>query len=153
LGRGRIGTLAVTGTMIVAAALLTLSTTAASAATARASAPAHVTAPRAAEAASGCVTETFTINDEPYYEPCVLDAQVLLNNLWSKGLPGLYQLTTDGSYGPLTQGDVTQFQRDAGDGVDGELGPETWGSLCILNADYGFMGTYWHNAGCKTLYS
>jgi peptidoglycan hydrolase-like protein with peptidoglycan-binding domain len=153
MGRGRFGTLAVTGTMIAVAALLTLSTTAASAATARSSAPAHVTAPSAAEAASGCVTETFTTADEPYYEPCVLDAQVLLNNLWSKGLPHLYQLATDASYGPLTAGDVTQFQRDAGDGVDGELGPETWGSLCILNEDYGFTGAYWHGAGCNTLMS
>jgi hypothetical protein len=85
MGKGKIGALAVTGAMIVAAAFVTLSTTAASAATTRASAPAHVTALSAAEAASGCVTETFTINDEPYYEPCVLDAQVLLNNLWSKG--------------------------------------------------------------------
>jgi len=150
LGR-RIGTLTVTGITIAMAALATLGTTAAFAATTKASAPSHVTAPSTAEAASGCVTETFTISDEPYYEPCVLDAQVLLNNV--RSLPGLYDLTTDGYYGPLTEGDVTQFQRDAGDGVDGKLGPETWGSLCILNEDYGFHGTYWHDAGCNTLMS
>jgi peptidoglycan hydrolase-like protein with peptidoglycan-binding domain len=110
--------------------------------------------PSAAEAASGCVTEIFSIADEPYYEPCVLDEQVLLNNLWSKGLPGLYRLTTDGYYGPLTTGDVAQFQKDAGDSVDGvTVHTEAWGSLRILNADQRLTGVYWHNAGCNTLYS
>ena len=146
-------TLAAGGSTILVAALLTLSTTAASAATSRASAAGHVAARSAPDAASGCVTEIFSIADEPYYEPCVLDEQVLLNNLWSKGLPGLHDLTTDASYGPLTEADVTQFQRDVGDSVDGVTGPETWGSLCILNAGYGFEGTYWHNAGCPSLYT
>jgi len=147
----KIRALAVAGSTIAVTALLALSTTAASAATSRASAPDHLTTPSAADAASGCVTEIFSIADEPYYEPCVVDEQVLLNNV--KGLPGLHELTTDGSYGPLTEADVTQFQKDVGDSVDGVTGPETWGSLCILNAGYGFKGTYWHNAGCPSLYS
>ncbi len=150
MGKRPIGIAAVTSITVAVAALLTLGTTAVSAATSRASAPAHVTAPSAAEAASGCVTEIFSIADEPYYEPCVLDEQVLLNNLWSKGMPGLYKLATDGYYGPLTTGDVEQFQRDAGDSVDGVTGPETWGSLCIINAGNGFTGVYWHDAGCNT---
>jgi hypothetical protein len=150
MGKRPIGIAAVTSITIAVAALLALSTTAVSAATSKASAPAHVTTASAAEAASGCVTEIFSIADEPYYEPCVLDEQVLLNNLWSKGMPGLYQLTTDGYYGPLTMGDVEQFQRDAGDSVDGVTGSETWGSLCIINGDSGFRGVYWHDAGCNT---
>jgi len=47
-------------------------------------------------------------------------------------------------------GDVEQFQRDAGDSVDGVTGSETWGSLCIINGDNGFRGVYWHDAGCNT---
>jgi hypothetical protein len=148
----RIRTLAVTGIVTVAAALVTLTTTAASAAPATASAPAHVTAPSAAEASSGCVTEDFGTWDEPYYESCVRDAQILLNNLWSVGaVVGLYQLTVDGYYGPLTEGDVVNFQASTGFlAQDGILGPQTWEVLCGENAGEGFEGLYWHDAGCAT---
>jgi peptidoglycan hydrolase-like protein with peptidoglycan-binding domain len=151
MGKSRIGMAALSSITVVVAALLALSTTAASAATSRATAPAHATVSATADKASGCVTEIFSIADEPYYEPCVVDLQVLLNNLWQTGLPGLRDLTTDGSYGPITEADVHQFQSDAGDTPDGVVGPETWGSLCILNDEYGFTGAYWHGAGCNTL--
>jgi peptidoglycan hydrolase-like protein with peptidoglycan-binding domain len=149
----RIGTLAVTGITIVAAALLTLSTTAASAATTTTSAPGHATAPSAAEA-SGCVTETFTIADEPYYEACVADAQILFNDLqtvWATY--GINQgvtvrLTVDGSYGPATQGVVSSFQAFWGLSRDGKLGPMTWAQLCEITWLQGYHGTYWHDAGC-----
>jgi peptidoglycan hydrolase-like protein with peptidoglycan-binding domain len=150
MGKTRIGITTLSSITIAVAALFTLSTTtAASAATSRASVTAHVTAMSVKDAASGCVTEIFSIADEPYYESCVVDEQVLLNNV--RGLPGLHELTTDGSYGPLTEADVHQFQTDVGDTPDGVTGPETWGSLCILNEDYGFTGAYWHGAGCNTL--
>jgi peptidoglycan hydrolase-like protein with peptidoglycan-binding domain len=156
MGKRRIGIVALTGITIAVAALLTLSTTAASAATARASAPAHVSAPSAAEAASGCVTETFTIADEPYYEACVADAQILLNDIYYfQEKTGIYNgvtylLTVDGSYGPDTMNDVKNFQGFWGDKVDGELGPMTWDTLCSTDYNLGYRGTYWHDAGCGT---
>jgi len=152
----RIRTLAVTGIMTVAAALVTLTTTAAAAAPATASTPAHVTAPRAAEAPSGCVTEVFTEADEPYYEQCVADEQILLNDIWETQekteiyLGVIEQLTVDGSYGPDTTSDVEAFQGFYGDGVDGETGPMTWGTLCSVDYNLGYHGTYWNDAGCAT---
>jgi hypothetical protein len=152
----RIRTLAVTGIMTVAAALVTLGTTAASAAPTTASTPAHVTAPRAAEATSGCVTETFTEADEPYYEQCVADEQILLNDIWySQENTEIYLgvielLTVDGSYGPDTTSDVEAFQGFYGDEVDGKTGPMTWGTLCSSDYYLGYHGTYWNDAGCAT---
>jgi len=155
----KVRTLAVTGITVVAATLITLSTTAASAATTTASAPGHVTAPRAAQAAaapSGCVTETFTTADEPYYEACVADAQILFNDLYnteqSKGVNlGVGQLlTVDGSYGPLTANVVGSFQVRWALTFDHELGPQTWRQLCSVDQSWGYTGTYWHDAGCAT---
>ncbi len=158
--KGRIGTHVVTGiTMVAAAALATLSTTAASAATATVSAPGHVTAPRAAGAAadpSGCVTEDFSIADEPYYEACVADEQILLNDIFYYQQDyGVYLgadqlLTVDGSYGPDTTNDVESFQTFWKDKVDGITGPQTWDSLCSEDYNIGYHGTYWHDAGCGT---
>lgn len=157
--KGRIRTLTVTGITIVAAALLTLSTTAASAAATTAAAPGHVAAPRAAKAAadpSGCVTETFDINDQYTYEQCVAWEQVLLNDIWSvQEKTGTYlgvnqQLATDGYYGPDTTSDVEAFQGSHRDTVDGWTGPMTWDSLCTAVVFLGFHGTYWHDAGCAT---
>ncbi len=158
--KGRIGTLAVTGiTMVAAAALVSLSATAASAATATASASGHGTAPRAADAAadpSGCVTEDFSIADEPYYEACVADEQILLNDIFYYEQDyGVYDganqlLTVDGSYGPHTTNDVEGFQSWWGDTVDGITGPQTWDTLCTVDYNLGYHGTYWHDAGCGT---
>jgi peptidoglycan hydrolase-like protein with peptidoglycan-binding domain len=152
MGKRNVGTLAVTGITIAVAALFTVSTTAASAATTAASAPSHVTAPSAAEAPSGCVTETFTTADEPYYEACVADEQILLNDLYYQNPGGFveYALTVDGSYGPLTAGDVTYFQEATNIEVDGRTGPQTWNQLCETTNGNGFHGTYWHDAGCAT---
>jgi len=155
----KVRTLAVTGITAVAATLVALSTTAASAATTTtASAAGPVTAPGAAQAApdaSGCVTETFTTADEPYYEPCVADAQILFNDLWDVegevGYVGVNQhLTVDGSYGPDTASVVGGFQSESGLTVDHKLGPQTWQHLCAVDQAYGYTGTYWHDAGCAT---
>jgi peptidoglycan hydrolase-like protein with peptidoglycan-binding domain len=159
----RIRTLAVTGvTITAAAALVTLGTTGASAAPRTASASGHVTAPRAAHAAadpSGCVTETFTEADEPYYEPCVADAQILLNDLWyyQQAHPAVYLgadqlLTVDGSYGPDTASDVGSFQSKWNLTVDHELGPKTWGDLCYIDALHGYNGVYYRDAGCPSVF-
>jgi peptidoglycan hydrolase-like protein with peptidoglycan-binding domain len=147
--KGRIRTLAVTGSTTVAAALIALSATAASAATTTASAPAHVTAPTVA-AASGCVTETFTTADQNTDLQCVRDEQVLLNNLRSIGFAGLQQLTIDGQYGSHTTSDVVSFQKDIPITADGRTGPQTWWNLCHYNSVWGFTGVYWHDAGCNT---
>jgi peptidoglycan hydrolase-like protein with peptidoglycan-binding domain len=148
--KGRIRTLAVAGGTIVAAALVALSATSASAATTAASTPAHVTAPTVA-AASGCVTETFSIADQGTFERCVRDEQVLLNNIWSKNVvPGLQQLMVDGLYGSHTRDDVKAFQSDLLLTVDGETGPQTWWWVCRINSNGGDRGVYWHDAGCNT---
>jgi peptidoglycan hydrolase-like protein with peptidoglycan-binding domain len=155
----KIGTLAVTSITIVAAALLTLSTTAAGAAATKAAAPGHIAAPRAAKAAadpSGCVTESFDINDQYTYEQCVAWEQVLLNNLWyfqnANGLtPVVNQLlATDGHYGPDTTSDVEFFQTAEDLQRDGITGPKTWYDVCSQDLAWGFEGVYWHDAGCAT---
>ena len=161
----RIRTLAVTGSMLTAAALVALGTTGASAATTTVAAPAHVTALRAAHAAadpSGCVMDNFTTADEPFYEPCVADAQILFNDLWyyEEQHPnhehplylGVNQLlAVDGSYGPDTAGVVGFFQASWPPlVVDHELGQHTWHQLCYVTWLHGYRGTYWHDAGCAT---
>jgi peptidoglycan hydrolase-like protein with peptidoglycan-binding domain len=108
-----------------------------------------------AMAATGCVTETFSISDQNTVLQCVRDEQVLLNNIWSagirSGIVGLQQLTVDGQYGPHTQSDVHSFQVGVSTiTVDGITGPQTWWHLCSINSNLGFTGAFWHGAGCNT---
>jgi peptidoglycan hydrolase-like protein with peptidoglycan-binding domain len=145
-----IRTIAVTGTTVAAAGLVTLSTTAASATTTMGSAPGHITMPRAAET-TGCVTQTFDINDQNIYEQCVAWEQVLLNDLYDAHIPGPNQrLSTDGYYGPKTTSDVRHFQTVWILAVDGMTGPLTWAALCAVDKTNGFTGVYWRDAGCAT---
>jgi len=151
-------------TIMSATALTALAATGASAATGTSAATTtaavsrHVTARAVADDPSGCVTETFTINDEPYYEPCVADEQILLNDIWYfQEKVGIYNgvielLTVDGSYGPDTTSDVEAFQGFylGGDQVDGKTGPITWDTLCSVDYNLGYHGTYWNDAGCAT---
>jgi hypothetical protein len=113
-----------------------------------------ITAP-GAYAATGCVTRTFDILlDGNTYQPCVLDMQVLLNNLYEKHVVGPNQfLTTDGYFGVHTGNDVVGFNIWWNDvpGQLGEMTPSSWTALCGLNSDEGFRGAYWHDAGCQTL--
>jgi len=113
-----------------------------------------ITAP-GAYAATGCVTRTFDmVLDEDTYQPCVLDMQVLLNNLYGKGVIGPNQrLVTDGYFGINTANDVLEFNIWWNDvpGQLNEMTPTSWGALCGLNSDEGFRGAYWHDAGCQTL--
>jgi peptidoglycan hydrolase-like protein with peptidoglycan-binding domain len=53
----------------------------------------------------------------------VREAQQLLNRQISAGL------TTDGIFGNLTDAAVRRFQTERGLGVDGIVGPITWGRL------------------------
>jgi peptidoglycan hydrolase-like protein with peptidoglycan-binding domain len=148
----RIRTLAVTGITIGAAALVTLSTTAASAATATASTPGRVTALKPA-AATACVYQDFGIWDQNTYEQCVADEQILLNNLYNKGVLGPDQrLTVDGYYGNDTLADVEWFQYNDQIADDGITGPVTWSVLCEQDWFFGFTGVYWHAVGCPAVY-
>jgi peptidoglycan hydrolase-like protein with peptidoglycan-binding domain len=161
----RIPALAITG-ITIAAALATLGATGASAATMAASAPGHVAAPpQAAQAAddpSGCVTETYTEALNHGYVQCVVDAQVLFNDLYyyegqhpnhvDHVYLGVNQLlVTDGSYGPDTADVVKFFQGTWGlTPADGKLRPNTWDKLCNLDWLHGYRGVYWHAVGCAT---
>jgi peptidoglycan hydrolase-like protein with peptidoglycan-binding domain len=105
-----------------------------------------------ASAAPLCVEQTF--GESNTYQQCVLDEQVLLNDLWSVHAAGPnQQLTVDGYYGSHTFSDVKSFQTAYHGSpyhlsVDGITGPLTWGVLCIEDAANGFTGAYWHDAGC-----
>jgi len=109
-----------------------------------------------AMAASGCVTENFTIADQNTFLTCVKDAQVLLNNIRNDLKPVRPDINVDGFYGPQTEGDVQAFQVDIADlgdtiTIDGKLGPQTWWYLCAGNNTFNFQGTFWSNAGCATI--
>jgi hypothetical protein len=103
-------------------------------------------------AATLCVEQTF--GESNTYQQCVRDEQILLNDLRSVGAAGPNQtLTVDGYYGPHTFSDVESFQTAYHGSpyhlaVDGITGPLTWGVLCIADANNGFTGVYWHDAGC-----
>jgi hypothetical protein len=117
-------------------------------------APAASAAP-GAPAATGCVTRTFDyLLDYNTYQPCVLDMQVLLNDLWYKHEVGPNQLlATDGYFGVHTGNDVVSFNLWWNDspGQLGEMTPVSWSVLCGLDWDIGDRGAYWHDAGCATL--
>lgn len=62
-------------------------------------------------------------------------------------------LDPDGIFGPLTRQAVINFQRDNGLGVDGIVGPETWGAIDAmgLGSDVGRVERSWHeNVGGQT---
>jgi len=104
-----------------------------------------------AMAASGCVIQNFTTQDEGTFLKCVDDGQVLLNNLIGNPFLGnLQRLMVDGHYGPHTAADVLAFQKDVNIQQDSQLGPQTWWFLCRNNAINGFTGAFWHDAGCAT---
>lgn len=146
----RIRALAVTGAAIAAAGIVTLSTTAASAAP-----KAPAAASKAALTPSGCVTHTFDIFDGYTRMQCVVDMQVLLNNLWNSHVPGPNQeLAADGLFGVNTQNDVVDFNLKWTQvpGQYAEMTPVGWQEyLCILNWQERFTGFYWQNAGCNTI--
>ncbi|WP_433015649.1 peptidoglycan-binding domain-containing protein [Kribbella sp. CA-294648] len=72
-------------------------------------------------------------------------------------------LTVDGSYGAATRTRVRHFQADAGLGVDGRVGPQTWGKLGKYGKALGwvhggtlfmceksstrFQYSFWNNSG------
>jgi peptidoglycan hydrolase-like protein with peptidoglycan-binding domain len=103
-----------------------------------------------ASASTACVYQVF--GQSNYYQACVADEQVLLNDLWNIHAPGPNQLlTVDGYYGPHTASDVRSFQTVNGLAVDGITGPQTWSTLCFEDLSYGYTGAYWHDVGCQDI--
>ena len=103
-----------------------------------------------ASAATPCVDQTFDYLDVNLRLGCVVDEQVLLNNLRNRGIAGPNQLlAVDGQYGPHTSDDVAGFNSVwTLNGWSGETNPQTWRALCAVNYRYGFHGVYWAGAGC-----
>lgn len=60
---------------------------------------------------------------------CVRNIQTLLKYLQKDT-----SIATDGSFGPKTDAAVRKFQSSQGIGVDGIVGPQTWGKLCTASA-------------------
>ena len=112
---------------------------------------AAITAP-GASAATACVDRNFGYSNT--YQACVLDEQVLLNDLWRSHVPGPNQLlATDGYYGAHTESDVGSFNRywgvGSGDETTGGFGATTWEELCFQDFAHGYTGAYWTAAGCS----
>jgi hypothetical protein len=114
-----------------------------------------ITAP-AALANSGCTNRSFSTSDEYPAQQCVLDEQVLLNDLYSDNAnlgPNRW-LATDGYYGPQTAADVAAFNLRWGSGgglYAGDTFPSTWTDLCRLDSAWGWTGYYYHNADCPSV--
>jgi peptidoglycan hydrolase-like protein with peptidoglycan-binding domain len=111
---------------------------------------AAITAPEAS-AATACVYQNFGYSNT--YQTCVLDEQVLLNDLWRSHVPGPNQLlATDGYYGSHTESDVGSFNNyygvPSGDVTTGGFGNTTWEELCYVDFEHGYTGAYWQGAGC-----
>jgi hypothetical protein len=113
---------------------------------------AAITAPGASAAA--CVQRSFS---EGSTGQCVLDEQVLLNDLTYHNWPGGPNptLATDGDYGPKTGAAVAHFNCVYGIyyGLTCDIGfteHPTWSNLCaaVAAAQHGDVGYYWRNAGC-----
>jgi len=106
----------------------------------------------AAAAYPACVSRTLTPSPAltNTYESCVLDEQVLLNNLYHAGLrPPYVAVPANGHYGPLTAGDVGRFNRRWLGTDAGVTYSRTWDELCKQNQAHGFRGDYWRTAGCN----
>jgi hypothetical protein len=105
---------------------------------------------------AGCVTETFKNNSYfiNTYEPCVNDAQGMLNSMhYASGVTPL--ISTDGYFGPQTEGAVRDFQNAFMERseVTGVMNPVTWNSLCSYDniVKDGHPGVSYHGADCQSL--
>lgn len=89
--------------------------------------------------AAACTQSTWRYGNNHY---CVGLIQWLLN---SEGnylhYPGWAMLAADQDFGSLTRAQVKAFQTHAQIGVDGVVGPQTWGALCLtaVNVYYGYL--------------
>jgi peptidoglycan hydrolase-like protein with peptidoglycan-binding domain len=112
---------------------------------------AAITAP-GASAAPRCVSRSFGPSNTP--NSCVLDLQVLLNDLTSRHWPGYPnpRLTPDGYYGTHTSNAVLSFNSIYGIASVFEqvAFPSTWQNLCAAAAaaQSGHVGYYYRHAGC-----
>jgi hypothetical protein len=108
-----------------------------------------ITAPEAS-AATGCITRTFGYSNT--YQQCVLDLQVLLNDLYGHIVGPNQILATDGYYGNHTASDVASWNSAWNPGTTelAEMSPTSWDTLCGWDQVAGFTGAYYRNAGCAT---
>ena len=83
-------------------------------------------APRTASATT-CRQQVF--RQSSTYKDCVVYMQRMLNAVRSPSVV-MPTLATDGYFGPRTRNNVITFQSTERIGVDGVVGPETWGRLC-----------------------
>jgi hypothetical protein len=111
------------------------------------SGPKHA-APGSSKEGTECAFRTFGPSNA--YQSCVYDLQVLLNDLWDRGVRGPnLGLGTDGYYGPDTERDVASFNAvDVHPSPGNVVTPSTWHWLCLQDYDHGFRGAEWNAAGC-----
>jgi peptidoglycan hydrolase-like protein with peptidoglycan-binding domain len=82
----------------------------------------------------GTPTPTPTPTPNPGDRPTIRrgskgDAVRELQRILNAWYPSLKQLAVDGDFGPATEARVKYMQQRAGLGVDGIVGPRTWGRL------------------------
>jgi peptidoglycan hydrolase-like protein with peptidoglycan-binding domain len=141
--RTRVPALAVT---VMAAGLLATAVPAGAATSSHAAKTTPAAAARSASSGT-CTRYDFWYGTTGH---CVADIQQMLNDQvwlgWLTGYRGSY-ISVSGWFGPNTNGQVRNLQSHYRLGVDGVVGPITWGVLC--------RGAYaandvssWYNAGC-----
>jgi hypothetical protein len=113
----------------------------------------HAAAGKATAGTEGTECAYKTFGQSNAYQSCVYDLQVLLNDLWYRGLPGPSQgLATDGYYGPETGSDVASFNAvNVHPSPGNSATPSTWHSLCLQDYEHGFRGAQWNAAGCASV--
>jgi hypothetical protein len=120
-------------------------------------------------ASSACVSHTYSTAYRNVHEACVADIQSTLDqtNNYMRAHSGIAKykgsnIAADGYYGSLTAGQVRVLQGSVffskyAKGVDGVVGPNTWGALCYAaynygsasTNNYGRMGCHSHNGAAQ----
>lgn len=102
-----------------------------------------------------CIDHTYRRSST--YKTCVKYIQTMLNSLRLHTYDGTisFNLSVDGYFGYYTDRAVRSFQRHQRIGIDGIVGPTTWGRLCmprdatVPNWEYSAFATSARAAGCS----